>query len=234
MDQLKRAAAHVFDYSGIALLAAKLRRPKGPTAVFLWIPKTAGTSLYSVLARHGCHKLKKLHQIRLRFANKGFVTFGHMDYAALVRNGYVSREFDRVAVKFAVCRNPYDRAVSLFAFNKHLRKIPEDQGFLDFCRGLARTSIEPIGLHHARGLSQCNPQVRWLENTRVDFVGRYENLQADTARLLELLRLPASQMPHLNATRHQDYRDYYCAESREIVQTFYAEDFAHFGYSTTL
>lgn len=124
--------------------------------------------------------------------------------------------------------------MSAFAFARRLRKIPVEQRFPDFCPDLARAGVEPIGLHHSRGASQCNPQVRRVENTTTHLVGRYENRQAETARLLELPGLPAAGIPHLNATRHRDCRSYYCKESRRIAEAFYAEDFAYFGYPTAL
>src|SRR6056297_2341307 len=76
-------------------------------AVFLWIPKTAGATLYSALDRHICTKLLHLTAARIRFRNKGLVTFGHMDYAQLVEIGLVRARFDQSAFKFCFSRNPY-------------------------------------------------------------------------------------------------------------------------------
>jgi len=37
-------------------------------------------------------------------------------------------------------------------------------------------------VHHVLGSSHCNPQVRWIENLDMNFVGRYENLAEDFER----------------------------------------------------
>jgi hypothetical protein len=130
---------------------------------FIWIPKTAGTSVYKTL---GAVRRKALPRIKYRFANNGFYTFGHMDYAQLVAQGHVSKEYDKSAYKFAFVRNPYDRAVSLFFYLKKVGTISPDETFLSFCLKLDEKEFEPIGLYNVSGLSQCNPQVRWLETLK--------------------------------------------------------------------
>jgi chondroitin 4-sulfotransferase 11 len=229
-----KIATRLYEYSGAALLREHLRKTK-INAVFIWIPKAAGSSIYSILGAPP--KLKKLHLVRNRFVNKGIVTFVHMDYSELVKRGYVSRRFDGSAIKFAFSRNPYDRAVSLYEYLKtqkmmKQRKVPGHESFLSFCRRLKNSGCENIGLYNVRGFSQCNPQVRWIENTRIDFLGKYESLEEDCEKILNLLELPAARLPHLNATHHADYRSYYCSESKEIVEEFYEEDFRYFGYET--
>ena len=234
MRKLQKITTRLHEYSGAALLREYLRTTK-INAAFIWIPKTAGSSIYSLLGSPP--KLKKLHLVRNRFVNKGIVTFGHMDYSKLVKRGYVSRRFDESAFKFAFSRNPYDRAVSLYEYLKTQKimkqmRVPCNESFLSFCRRLKNNGCENIGLYNVRGFSQCNPQVRWIENVRVDFIGKYESLEKDSKEILDLLELPAARLPHLNAMHHADYRSYYCSESKEIVEEFYEEDFRYFGYET--
>ncbi len=219
------------DYSGIRLIRAYLRTSCQPDGVFIWIPKTAGTSLVEML---GAPKLKSLRHVRCRFVNRGIVTFGHLDYSALLKKGYVSPAYDRRAFKFCFTRNPYDRAVSLFYFLKREGRIPLDSTFLSFCRKLRKEGFEPIGLYHVKGLSQCNPQVRWIEKVDMDFIGRFENLRDDTEEILQRLSIEGISLPHLNATPHRDYRSYYCRKSQEIIEELYSEDFNRLGYDTRL
>jgi len=232
--KLLKIATRLYEYSGAALLREYSRKTK-KNAVFIWIPKTAGVSIYSLFGSPP--NLKKLHLVKNRFANKGIVTFGHMDYSELVKRGYVSRSFDESAVKFAFFRNPYDRAVSLYEYLKtqkimKQKRVIGNESFLSFLRRLKNSGCENIGLYNVRGFSQCNPQVRWIENTRIDFLGKYESLEKDSKEILDLLELPAARLPHLNATHHADYRSYYCSESKEIVEEFYEEDFRYVGYET--
>ncbi len=87
-----------------------------PNAVFIWIPKNAGTSLYNMLQEHSCIKVKEASKIKQRFSQRGLVTFAHMDYAQLVEQNYIRPEYDESSFKFCFSRNPYDRAVSLYVY----------------------------------------------------------------------------------------------------------------------
>ncbi|MGD8977603.1 MAG: sulfotransferase family 2 domain-containing protein [Gammaproteobacteria bacterium] len=231
MGKRRRQIAKLADYSGLSLCKSYLHALGQPKAVFIWIPKTAGTSIFSLL---DAPKLKSLHLARFRFPNRGIVTFGHMDYAELVRRDIVSASFDRAAFKFAFCRNPYERAVSLFHYVQRYGVLAADEIFLSFCRRLAAGECDDIGLYNVEGLSQCNPQTRWLRDVELDFLGRFETLEADTRRLAAQLGLDAHTAPHLNASEREDHRGYYCAESRQIVEQFYADDFHRFGYDMNL
>lgn len=217
----------IVDYTRLAYLREMVRSVNRKNAVFIWIPKTAGTSLFSIL---NAPKLKNLHRLKYRFTGKGVVTFGHMDYARLIKEGYVSPSFDASAFKFAIVRNPYARAVSLYSYLKRVGKLPTEQTFLTFCRGLRDEGCEPIGLFNTRLLSQCNPQVRWTENVEIQFIGKLESLDEATRTILDRLELPNVQVPQLNKSKHPTYPSVYCSESKEIVETFYKEDFLAFGY----
>ncbi len=231
MGKRRRQIEKLADYSGLSLLKGYAHAIGQPKAVFIWIPKTAGTSVFSLL---GAPKLKSLHLARFRFPNRGIVTFGHMDYAELVRRGIVSAAFDRSAFKFAFSRNPYERAVSLFDYVQRYGVLTEGGSFLSFCRRLAAGECDDIGLYNVKGLSQCNPQIRWLRDVELDFVGRVDNLKQDSRRVAERLGLEFAATPHLNASERRDYRSYYCEESRQIVEDFYGEDFRQLGYEKSL
>lgn len=157
------------------------------------------------------------------------VTFGHMNYPDLIESGYVSGKFDQTACKFCFARNPYDRAVSLFFYLKNNR-IETDMSFLDFCRHLNDDGCEDIGLYNYDGWSQCNPQARWVENLKMDYIGKFESLEKDFNKILLDLDLPPIDLPHHNITSHEHYSHYYCQESREIIEHFYRKDFSYFGY----
>lgn len=199
-------------------------------AVFLWIPKNAGTSLYKSLKDVGCALFQSPREVRRHFVGKGLVSFDHLDYAGLQREGLVSSEFAESAFTFCFGRDPYDRAVSLYLHLRKQLRIGARMPFLDFCRRLRFEGCEDIGLYNVRGLSQCNPQVRWLEGARVDFIGRLESIQEDAGKLFEELGLAKAAVPHLHASGQRTYDSFYCEESRALVEDLYREDFEYFGY----
>ena len=233
IHKIRKRVIRIYEVTGLAMLVERCRKPRHRNSVFIWIPKSAGTSVYEMLGAPPL--LKTEHLIRSRFANKDLVTFGHVDYGQLLRENYVSSEFDRTAYKFAFCRNPYARMVSLYFYSQRVGRLSTEISFLEFCRQLADQSCEPIGLYNSEGLSQCNPQCCWLEGFDVDFVGRVESLQRDLAVVMGELGLDAkSEVPQLNSTSHRKHQDYYCRESRELVERLYADDFAAFGYHKDL
>ena len=201
-----------------------------PDAVFIHIPKTAGSSVFDVLHGFGALKYRYGSEVSRSFPQRGMVSFAHMDYAGLVQGGLVSPRFDRAAFKFTFVRNPYDRAVSLYLYLRRLDLVPEETSFVEFLRELERDGCPRIGPYNYLGLSQCNPQVRWTEQVDMDFVGRFESLEEDFAELLTRLGLDPRPLPHRNPTTRRDDRTYLTEEARELVVRCYAEDFDAFGY----
>lgn len=223
----KKLRNRVLDSSRARLLKAYLNSKNRPNVVFIWLPKTAGTSLHSLI---DAPMILNLHDLKYRFPNRGTVTFGHMDYAQLVADRYVSSSFNESSYKFAITRNPYARAVSLY-FYLNVREGQKTPSFREFCVRLMTEGVSPIGLYNVQGLSQCNPQVRWIERVNLDYLGRVETLNEDVNHILERIRLPISGVPKKNTTKHKDYREYYCDESKRIVEEFYREDFEALDYS---
>lgn len=228
-----KALIQAGDYTGISYARAWIRSRSQPDAVFIWIPKTAGTSVWRAL---GFPKLKSRHAVRHRFTNRGPVTFGHMDYARLVSEGLVKPGFDQSAFKFAIVRNPYDRAVSLFTYlsKPEVGLIPADLSFLEFCRRLASEGCPPIGLYNREQWSQCNPQARWTEHITLDYIGRIESIEASFEVIASRLGINPDRLPHENRSKRSSYQDYYCRESAETIRDFYKDDFDAFEYDDTL
>jgi hypothetical protein len=80
------------------------------------------------------------------------------------------------------------------------------------------------------GLYQSNSVYDMDDRVIVDYVGRYETLEADFDEIMRHLGLEL-HLPRLNTTQHRDYRSYYSAETRERVAELWAVDIENFGYS---
>lgn len=228
--QIRNATSALFDYTGMPRKRESARLEGRPDSVFIWIPKTAGTSIWETL---DAPKLKTMHLVKHRFAGKGPVTFNHINYAQLVEDGYVSRSFNDVAYKFTFVRNPYARAVSLFYYMKRIkkRKVDPTISFLDFYRNFQKNGFEPIGLYNRKGLSQCNPQVKWTENTQFDHIGKVETLDSDMAIISKQLGIEYRLVSKSNVTAHPSYTKVYCPESKRLIEELYKEDFQTFEYA---
>lgn len=228
---MKPGKRQLREISGVARWAAARRARHQTDAVFVWIPKTAGTSIYAAL---GCPKYKNRRRVKYHFGQRGHVTFGHMSYADLWGAGYLLPRFHRTAFKFAFVRNPYARAVSLYTYFKKTEKLDARASFLQFCRMLESQPPRGVGLHNAWGWSQANPQMAWLEAVDVDFLGRVENLAHDFGVIQTRLGMPARVPDWLNRSNDRPVASYYCRETVDLVRHLYDADFRQLGYSQLL
>lgn len=105
---------------------------------------------------------------------------------------------------FSFARNPWDRVVSYFHY----------LGGTDFRQ------------HVDRGAPQF-PCWHWVEE--VDFIGRFERLDADFQCIRERLGIEA-RLPHMNASRRSHYRDYFDETLRGRVAERNALDIHQLGY----
>ena len=94
-----------------------------PDALFIWIPKTAGTSIYNSMANLGMVKFKSLEKARCLFSGRGMVTFVHQSVSGLVEVGAVKRDFVERAFKFSFVRDPKDRCASLYRYFKKMGRF---------------------------------------------------------------------------------------------------------------
>lgn len=198
-------------------------------AVFIHIPKTAGTTVRTVL---GCSEYRRLKNIPDNVPQH--VSFGHLDYAHLVKKGYVDPEFAKSAFTFAFVRNPYDRTVSLYEYYRKIDKVSHSLSFPEFVWRL-QDGVSPLGLWNQKGWSQCNPQVRWTEKLDLNFIGSFENLESEIRSVAALIGAEVpEEIPRLQKTidRPMDY--YYDETTRGIVEELYEEDFEEFGYDPVL
>jgi hypothetical protein len=68
-------------------------------------------------------------------------------------------------------------------------------------------------------------------NILMDYVGRYELLQASVDEICDRLQIKATPLQKRNASEHKEYREYYDDELKSAVETFYQEDLIRFKYS---
>lgn len=205
-------------------------------AVFIWIPKSAGTSVYNSLDALGCAKIKDEGRLRRVFPQKGLVTFVHLDYAALREAKLVSDTFDESAVKFTITRDPYARAVSLYFYIRDRHKLFEQwhrqPSFEEFLELIDGGFYDRIGIYNVRGMSQANPQVEWTRKTKLDYVGKMEELDATMERISQLLQAELPPVPWLNkgSAKSDKTQGMFDRRTRYLVDKIYEEDFDTFGY----
>lgn len=207
-----------------------------PKTVFIWIPKTAGTSLFSALKKQiGMVNLCESISHVKAFKNRGAVTFGHYCYRSLLSAGIVSQTFHDSAYKFCVVRDPYDRSLSLYYYLRR-KEGRCSQNFLQFLNDVYRNR-SPVGMYNYLGLSQTNPQVNWIvdENGRyvVDKIYRFEDLEEVKHDFSTLFKIPDFDIGHENKVPRENSAEEIFTSHSEIlplIEEIYSPDFALLGY----
>lgn len=131
-----------------------------------------------------------------------------------IRGALAGRHVDSIPAgyfTFAFVRHPFDRLVSA------LYSVFRAFGDQDERLSLFLDRPEHLIDSHAR------PQVVFLRDRRVDFLGRFEHLARDWAKLQQHVPLPP--LAHLNAGLHRPARWQEAPVTWERWRPIYAEDF---------
>jgi len=127
---------------------------------------------------------------------------------------------------FGIVRNPWDWQVSLYRFALESIVHPQRKMFAEF--GSFENYI------HWRCKEDVHYQKDFLfsENGEqlVDFIGKYENLEADFQKICDHIGIDV-KLPKLNrSTKHKPFQAYYTPETIELVRRTFAPDVELFGY----
>jgi hypothetical protein len=134
---------------------------------------------------------------------------------------YVGEDIWNSYYKFSFERNPWDRQVSWYHYKTKSKPDDRKPSFDAFNRDRRRAWVENWDLYTSEG------------EVILDFIGRYETLDADFARIADRIGLSNTlQLPKVNVskTKGVDWHSYYTDESRALIAEWYAEEIRHFGY----
>lgn len=185
--------------------------------IFVHITKTAGTSVRKTLDfnRVGGSQFRK-------------------HYTAMEIMDLVGKERWASAFTFAFVRNPWDRLFSHYRFKLRKKKVDGPFGKEGFVKW-GMSALDPVRLkRRSEDLRNTSAQLDWLVDEEgqlaVRFIGRFENLQEDFAKVCEHIGVTAS-LGHANQSLPVlHYRDFYVPELMERVEEVYGKDIEAFGY----
>jgi len=190
--------------------------------IFIHIPKTAGTSIEQALRDETCRLLPD----EWDHARVSHTPLNHLTLQELVDYGALTPVQLRSYFKFCFVRNPWDRLVSEI-FCPWMSPWFKDLAVEQRIRRACELAATPIGIaNHLR------PQHDFVvaDGLQMDFIGRFEHLEADFAQICRLLGIDAS-LPHLNKSAHRRYQEYYDAETRALAAAAYQRDTDAFHYT---
>lgn len=223
--------ARVSHFRWLYNYAVSLRSRMG---VFIWIPKTGGTSVMEALRPARIQYFKTARDVLYSFPQRGLATFGHMEYGVLLRNGLIDHDFHRSSFRFCFVRNPFTRAVSLYHYLVRKKHVPASLGFEEFICGIERKGVPSVALDTWLGVSQCNPQCAWTRGAApMTFVGRFERLEEDYSIVCAELGLKRIEALPVRNRRVRGADDEALLSGRAIdaIRRYFADDFQEFGYS---
>ena len=206
--------------------------------IFVHVPKTGGTTIENLIWPREADRT----ELNLWM---GFVKDYHNKYqtgglqhllASQVKEEVGKKVFDTY-FKFAIVRNPWDKAVSQYSYMKKRQDLRKFIGMSkDDCLKKYLSLIQKT--NHVQWDSQYKFVTDKDDKIIVDFIGKFESFSKDVNVILEKLEICNNilgfkfpkKIPHTNKSHRSHYREYYDAESKEIVQNIYQKDIELFEY----
>lgn len=197
--------------------------------IFVHIPRTGGTSIENAIWPGERSEADLWMGFVSTYCNK-YQTGGLQHLLASQIRREAGAEVFASYFKFSFVRNPWEKAVSQYALTKRRKDLRDYIGLSE--NGEFKRYLELI---QKREHVQWMPQHRFIldEDGKplVDFIGRFERLEADAASVFARLGI-AQTLPHAHATEHLPAADYYDEEAVEAVRSLYGTDIELFGYSS--
>lgn len=148
--------------------------------------------------------------------------------------------------KIGSVRNPYDRFVSAFLYHPFckskspsevLNNLPTPAVLPQYIKWKEALPEPYWSLYSAYNhLTASQSDVLLYESNEMpDFLIRFESLNQDLSKLLELLRIEhPPPLPHLNPTQEKKdpYSSYLSASEINLINNKFSDDFMNFNYPT--
>lgn len=193
----------------------------GNNFIFIHIPKTGGTSIERALNTNARSEQDASHDLGNTYSeHKHWKTSDYETNCAELFDCYF---------KFMFIRNPWDRLVSRYEWQKFV--LPESH--INF-KTITQRTFKEFVKQRAPSIFEkwCYYDLMCDKNGKrvVDFVGRFENLQNDFDIVCDKIGAPRQQLPNTNHLKRKNYTEYYDNETREIVAQIFQRDIEYFGY----
>ena len=206
--------------------------------IFVHIPKCAGTSIESALSMHVDKKDVGIVPDRDRYFDAEHLWGNRAQHFTIHQiREHMEPEAFEAYFKFTFVRNPWDRFVSFVAWKQNRKgekkwiegKYPEKSEFYVALGRLllSRLTGKKVHLHlKEQWRYVCDADGRLM----MDFVGKFENLEDDWARVCEQLGINRPLEKRMRS-KHHEYPAYYNFLTRRLVGWLYRRDVRLFGYT---
>ena len=192
--------------------------------VFFHIPKTAGGSMTALLSKYTDKQIDIKDKSKQGWMTKYHVNTKKQSFNSM--HSFVDPHYNDHNCKdmfsFSFVRNPYTRIISLYKFLKRYKHLT----FLGFCQYLNVNKQVNINQYKYLTLQDKIP---------LDFVGRYENIEEDFNYVCKKIGIPERYIDlGFEHKQNLTHKDYYCDESKKIIDDIFDVDFKIFNYKKEL
>ena len=195
--------------------------------IFIHIPKTAGSSIRSLLQSKALETPNSRMSRLLKNFNlpSDYQKFRFRFHYTLLEaeKKLPNNVFDSYK-KIAFVRNPWDRVVSNYAYKVHGTSNKErnrNDSFEEFILSeiTRKKRLQSDYIVDSTGKVAC------------DFIGHFESLEEDYERMQTFLEVKLPALKKLNSSkRRESYRDYYTERTKALVAKYYEKDIELFKY----
>lgn len=202
--------------------------------IFIHIPKTAGTSINSFFHPGVAFHYNNPDYERLfGWCSKRKLHMQHATAKQLLETELITEEEWKTYFKFTFVRNPWDRAYSDYLFIQDFSGIKGSfKSFLNKEKEFKHILTDNSGSNFLG--DHLLPQTDFFDkkNYKLDFIGRFENFQADIQLILDKLDVNKEFNEHQNKSKRiKNYADFYTNSKAKMIYEKYANDILKLNYS---
>ena len=200
--------------------------------IFFHLPKNGGTSVSDLLLRNENYYYSWVifSKILKRFTKKDNFFFDNFQNKIHLLRSHesvksieekISPQIFNAYFKFAIVRNPYSRFVSRYNYTKLISNINHLK-FSEFVKQYIE--FDMIADKQYQFLLNKNGKIG------VDKVFKLENINKDINEITSRININPNKFYRINTSTYDDYKQYYDADTKKIVENFCKEDLDFFNY----
>lgn len=192
-------------------------------AIFLHIPKTAGTSIENFFIKEERRHNKFYPDIVWGLKERKYTQ--HFRYESIKKNYNGCENLDSY-FKFTFVRNTWDRLLSAYSY---LNPNPNKEKFCNYIQNKCSDFIKGK-------IQECDhydSQINYIfQNDKefLNFIGRFENINEDFKTLCEKLGVGHKNLQKTNTSNKRGYSYYYDKKTIDLVYKAYKKEINYFNF----
>lgn len=192
--------------------------------IFIHVHRTAGTSFSEILRQNFDKKSKTNHSN----SKNDFEDLNQHSNARTLSKDFFDQHKDYYI--FGFTRNPWERIFSWYSLIQlnNLNSLAEEKIRFEKFIELNQASDFSSHFFHYNSLDYFTTEDGELIANKIF---RYENLNDEIKTIAHQFDLTLSEIPHVNVTKTNSYKEYYTDKSRDLIAEKCKKDIEYFNYT---